>query len=58
MKVINNNYQQFVSNNRGINAGGDFPAPFMEKLYDNITNNEFVVSNERKEERKKRKERR
>lgn len=35
--------QQFVGNNRGINAGGDFPVSFMEKLYDNITNNEFQM---------------
>ena len=33
-------------NNRGINSGGDFHSDYMEKLYDNITNNEFIIDHD------------
>ena len=37
---------QFVSNNRGINNGGDLPRPFLERIYESIKSNEIKMSDE------------
>jgi brefeldin A-inhibited guanine nucleotide-exchange protein len=49
----NKNYKQkrmtkpeFVKNNRGINDGGDLPEDFLEKIYDEIQNNEIRMKDE------------
>ena len=37
---------QFLSNNRQINGGENFPEEFMRPLYDSITNNEIKMSDD------------